>query len=52
MYKLSCARISLMSMDFTREKHLSEEQAKKYQRMTMPIYSDVSQVLGLIPMCK
>lgn len=33
MYKLSCARISLMSMDFTREKHLSEEQAKKYQAM-------------------
>ena len=33
MYKLSCARISLMSMDFTREKHLSEEQMKKYKLM-------------------
>ena len=34
MFKLSCARISLMSRDFTREKHLSEEQAEKYKRMT------------------
>ena len=33
MFKLSCARISLMIMDFTREKTLSEEEAKKYRLM-------------------
>ena len=52
MYKLSCARISLMSMDFTREKHLSEEQAKKYQRFNMRIISDVRDLVGKIPLSK
>ena len=36
LYKLSIAKIQLMSIDFTRDAYLSEEQYKRYKRLTAP----------------
>lgn len=47
MFKLSCARISLMIMDFTREKSLSEEEAEKYKRIAAPLVSSLQLMEGL-----
>ena len=40
MFKMSIARIQLMSIDFTRDAYLTEEQHKRYKRMTVKKTSD------------
>lgn len=42
MFKMSIARIQLMSIDSTRDAYLSEEQYKRYKRLTAPKLSTAS----------
>ena len=48
MFKLSLPMISLMSRDFTRPKSLTEDQAKRYTRLTAPVIEPENLFAGII----